>query len=51
MVHSKRGYVLMFSGITFSKSMCPKTQDGEDKHEFDLISFGYMINHVRYVMY
>ena len=28
MEQSKRGYVLMSSGITLSKFMCPKTQDG-----------------------
>ena len=31
MDQSKRGYVLMSSGITLSKSMCPKRQD-ERKH-------------------
>ena len=28
MEKSKKGYILMFCGITLSKSMCPKTQDG-----------------------
>ena len=27
MEQSKKGYIHMFSGITLSKFMCPKTQD------------------------
>ena len=48
---SKRGYIPMTHGITLSKSMCPKTQDEKDTHEYDPICFGYKINHVHYVMY
>ena len=46
MEQSKRGYILMFSGITLSKSMCPKTQDRRIRMSLTLYALS-----IRSIMY
>ena len=48
MEQSKRGYVLMVSGITLSKSLCPQTQD--EKTHMSMIPSASAIGSIMYVM-
>ena len=48
MEYSKRGYIPMTHGITLSKSMCPKTQDG--RTHMSLVSYASAIGSIMYVM-
>ena len=48
MEQSKRGYVPMSSGITLSKSMCPKTQDG--RTHMSTAPYASVIGSIMYTM-
>ena len=45
---SKRGYILMFSGITLLKFMCPKTQD--ERTNMIMTPYSSAIGSIMYAM-
>ena len=48
MEQAKRGYVPMVSGITLSKSMCPKTQD--ERTHMNMTPYASAVGSIMYAM-